>query len=99
MGGHYHLFLKNTVKANLFWTYPKRVSVKLTGTYIGAQEDSILVPIDGYFTTDVTAKWEPFGKRFEFRAGILNAFDNDHQVTIGIPAPGRTVFIAGKTRF
>lgn len=90
---------KSTAQAELVWTHPKRISARLSARYTGEQEDSILLPIKGFFTTDATVRWEPFNKRFQMRVGVLNLFANSHEVTLGLPAPGRTLFVSGKARF
>lgn len=90
---------KTTAKLGVIWTHPSRISTHLTGIYTGAQDDTIRLPIEGYFTADAFARWEPFNKRFSIRAGVLNLLDNDHEVTIGLPPPGRTFFVAAKARF
>lgn len=97
---------KHTAKTSVVWTSPNRVSMEVSGNYIGEQRSSIFdftmspgIAIDDYFTANILARWEPMSKRFEISAGLINAFNNKHQVTANVPAPGRAVFLSIETRF
>lgn len=96
----------DTATLGIVWTHPKRVSVEVSGKYVGRQESAVFnftngpgVPIGSYVTADVLARWEPYNKRCAFEAGLVNIFDNDFEVTEDVPAPGRTVVLKATARF
>ena len=90
---------KTTGVIGLTWTHPKRISARLTGTYIGNSADTQNRDLGSHFNVNAILGWEPFNKRMKFELGILNLLDENYQVRFGVPAPGATLYTSGKIRF
>lgn len=55
--------------------------------------------LDSYWTTDAALTWKSESGHLEAGLSVLNIFDNDIEMSEGLPAPGRTFLATMKARF
>ena len=81
--------------AGLVWVSPEYVKVVISENYIGPQyvNYSREMKLPGFFTTDLSAVWEPIGKRMVFSLSLSNVFNK------GDPASARSLYFSAGIRF
>ncbi|MGE5299339.1 MAG: TonB-dependent receptor domain-containing protein [Acidobacteriota bacterium] len=83
------LVLPSYIKALLSTNYAARI--------YGDDDNNYKMP--DYWTTDLSATWEPMRKHVMVKLNINNIFDNRYETVIHYPAAGRSFFLTGEYRF
>jgi Tfp pilus assembly protein PilF len=82
------------------WVHPSQLRVTVAENLIGERAGDVSgAKLDAAATTDIEVSWQPFDKRLELGASMLNIFDEDHELATGIRAPGATFLLRGELRF
>jgi Tfp pilus assembly protein PilF len=92
----------------LTYVHPSRVTFRVAQTFVGervgAQDIDItgtpfVIDLQPYSTTDASVTWKSESGHLELALQVLNIFDNDIEMALGIPAPGRSFLATMKARF
>ncbi|MEY9103201.1 FecR domain-containing protein [Sinorhizobium fredii] len=80
--------------------HPSRVKASLAQTLVGERVGAPFgIGLSSYTTTDAAISWESSSGHLELGMQLLNAFDNDFELALGIPGPGRTVLGTIRAKF
>ena len=100
--GDFGLPLVPDYKAQVGLTYvhPSRVKVAVAQTFVGSRVGAPFgIEIEPYTTTDAAVSWKSESGHMEASLQLLNIFDNDFELALGIPGWGPTIKGAVKVRF
>lgn len=89
------------------YVHPSRVTLTVAQTFVGERVGAqymdngtpFVIALDSYSTTDAALSWKSESGHLEIALKLLNAFDEDIEMALGIPAPGRTFLATMKARF
>lgn len=91
------------------YVHPARITFSVAQTFVGPRTGAQLVDevdgtpfvlaLDRYSTTDLAVGWKSESGHLEIALQVLNAFDNDIEMALDVPAPGRTFLATMKARF
>jgi tetratricopeptide (TPR) repeat protein len=87
-------------RAGITFVHPSRLKFTLAQTFLGdITGDLVGLPLKDYWTTDAMVTWETPDRRLLLGLTILNMFDEEFDLSVGIPGPSRTVAASLKARF
>lgn len=83
------------------WISPLHIKAILSALYSGRRFDSVTneYELPDYFTTNLSAVWEPFKKKMLFSFNLKNIFDTRYETRQGYPAAGRSAYLTVEYRF
>lgn len=96
---------EHTVDFETRFFHPWNGDLRVALRYLdGIEEDSRNAPyefedLDDFTTVDLRVAQRFLGGRFELYAGVDNVFDEEGEVNLGFPLPGRTWLGGGSVRF
>ncbi|MCZ4094648.1 TonB-dependent receptor [Sinorhizobium psoraleae] len=80
--------------------HPSRVKATVAQTFVGERVGAPFgIDLESYTTTDAAISWESPSGHLELGLQLLNAFDDDFELALGIPGPGRTVLGSVRAKF
>ncbi|MDK1492700.1 FecR domain-containing protein [Sinorhizobium sp. 7-81] len=80
--------------------HPSRIEATMAQTFVGERVGAPFgINLESYTTTDAAISWESPSGHLELGLQLLNAFDNDFELALGIPGPGRTVLGTVRAKF
>jgi tetratricopeptide (TPR) repeat protein len=87
-------------RAGITFVHPSRLKFTLAETFLGdITGDLTGQPLQDYWTTDASLTWETPDRRLLLGLTVLNLFDEEFDLSVGIPGPSRTVAASLKARF
>ncbi|MGQ2906191.1 MAG: FecR domain-containing protein [Neoaquamicrobium sediminum] len=99
-GGPLPYVSETSARFGVTWVNPANLKISLSTTYVGPRNGNENgVPLDGYWTADAKATWEPFDKRFELELAAYNLFNSQFDVGPSTPGWGRSFVGSLKARF
>lgn len=90
------------------YVHPSRIQTTVAQTFVGprvgaqgfgARGERLIVDLDSFASTDAGISWKSPSGQLELGLLAQNIFDNDIEMALGIPAPGRTFLATAKARF
>lgn len=80
--------------------HPSRIKVTMAQTFVGERVGAPFgIELESYATTDAAITWESPSGHLELGLQLLNAFDNNFELALGIPGPGRTILGSVRAKF
>jgi tetratricopeptide (TPR) repeat protein len=100
-GKAYPLVPEHALTGGIVWVSPLYVKAELSTTYAAHQfaDDNNSYKMPDYWTTDFTARWEPFKKHVFVSLEVDNIFNKYYETKQGYPAAGRSGFLTLEYRF
>ncbi|HIJ80099.1 MAG TPA: tetratricopeptide repeat protein [Desulfuromonadales bacterium] len=92
---------KHSLAAGVVFVSPRHYKVALSTNYVAGQygDDANNYRMPDFFTTDLSASWEPLRKRVLLSLDLKNIFDRKYESEMLRPAAGRSVFLKMEYRF
>ena len=95
-------------QVGLTYVHPTRITAKVAQTLVGPRVGAhyysnrgnpVSPKLPTYSTTDASIGWKSPTGHLEVSLQLLNIFDKDYDMVLGVPGPGRTFYASMKARF
>ena len=85
----------------MVWVDRRQFTVALTGEYSGARAANLAArrDLDGYWTANLVANWQPLGRHLSLTLSIENLLNENYVLAEGFPAAGTSVLLGAEWRF
>lgn len=100
-GKAYPLVPEHAVTGGLVWVSPLYIRAELSTTYVARQfaDSDNAYRLPDYWTTDLSAQWEPFRKHVLIALVVDNIFNRYYETNQGYPVAGRSGSLTVEYRF
>jgi tetratricopeptide (TPR) repeat protein len=98
-GGTIPFLSRHYARAGVTWTHPSLVKVNAFAAYYGPRRNGVNAERDQSISANAELEWQSPDRRFQLNAGLYNLFDDDVELTPGVPNYGRTFTASVRVRF